>query len=66
MRPAPPCEVCGYPAYFTDSVPDATVRGTHPGECGYRTAYLCNVHAWERRTVATARVVPIISEDARG
>jgi hypothetical protein len=53
------CERCGRPAAFTDSVPDAMLTGTHPGECGYRTVGLCEVHGWERRGVATARLSPI-------
>ncbi len=54
------CERCEQPARYEDSVPDATVPGTHPSECGYRRAFLCLVHALERRQVTTNRVKPLV------
>jgi hypothetical protein len=59
MTTATTCERCANTATHTDSVPDARLTGTQPGECGYRVVGLCDVHAWERKAVTTARVAPI-------
>ncbi len=56
MIPATICEYCPLPAEYVDSIPDARVPGTHPGECGYRVVELCWVCAMQRRAVATSRV----------
>jgi hypothetical protein len=58
------CELCNCIAVATDSIPDASLPGVHPGECGYKTIYLCYAHAIEREEVKTARVqwFPIIKE----
>jgi hypothetical protein len=50
------CEHCSWPTSYAESVPDAATPGTSPGECGYRMAALCWLHAAERRQVATARL----------
>ena len=54
------CEHCGRVAEYCDSIPDATITGTHPSECGYRLQALCWVHAVERRQVATSRVAQLL------
>lgn len=51
---------CGQVAAYVDSVPDATLPGTHPSECGYREQPLCVVHGMERKRVATSRVMPLM------
>lgn len=54
------CEECGLDADYCDSVPDASIKGCHPSECGYRYQPLCWLHAAIRREVATSRVRPIL------
>lgn len=68
MRPAemsPWCEPCQdagrrTPADYCDSIPDASVPGRTPSECGYRLVPLCWIHAAERREVATSRVSEVL------
>lgn len=54
------CEHCQEPTDYCDSVPDANVPGTSPGECGYRLKPLCWLHAAERRQEATSRLSPVV------
>lgn len=35
------CELCGNPAVYCDSIPDARVPGYSRSECGYRLQSLC-------------------------
>lgn len=66
--PAGPCEACQDEApgwtrmepQYVDSVPDPSVSGTHPSECGYRPELLCMVHASERRKINTSRVQEVL------
>lgn len=60
------CEHCGGEAAYCDSVPDATVQGRTPSECGYRYQPLCWLCAVDRRQVATSRVEPIVVVDGVG
>lgn len=53
------CEICGRKAEYVDSVPDSRVEGYSRSECGYRSQYLCTVHAFDRRKTNTSRVEPI-------
>lgn len=55
------CKYCPNWATHEDSVPDASVPGINPSECGYKTVYYCDLHAAiVRRDVGnTSRVKPI-------
>lgn len=69
MRPAelsPNCELCGQPADYCDSVPDAGSDGNHPSEAGYRLTPLCWIHAVERRGVSTSRIREILRCESQG
>ncbi len=52
------CELCGEPAQYCDSVPDAS--NSRQGEMAYRRQLLCWIHAVDRRMVATSRVEPVM------
>lgn len=70
MRPAETvltCELCGEPAVYCDSVPDANKSGVNLNECGYRLQPLCWLHGVERRQeVATSRVNQILRCEQQG
>jgi DNA-binding XRE family transcriptional regulator len=60
------CETCGQPASYCDSVPDASLPGMHPSECGYRLQPLCWLCAVDRRQVATSRVQDLLLAEGIG
>jgi hypothetical protein len=60
------CELCGEPAVYCDSIPDASLPRIHPSECGYRLQALCWLHGAERKQVATSRVNQILRCEGQG
>ncbi len=60
------CEACGQPASYCDSIPDASLDGYSPGECGYRLQPLCWLCGVDRRMVATSRVQDLLVVEGVG